>query len=521
MRTLKRGTPMNAGYARRPARLLVGVVAAIVTGLVAAAPMYNATPLGTLGGTGGSGNGINAAGQVTGFSYTAGNATWHAVSYDANGARHDLGTLGGAFSSGTGINDHGQVAGFAATPNAKVAFLYSGGVMKSLGALGGTNSSGSAINASGQVTGYAELPGGTEAHAFVYANGVMTDLGAMGGTYSVGNGLNASGQVTGMVTLPDSPMLGTRQHAFHYANGTMVDIGTLGGSFSAGTAINDQGQIVGDALTTGANAGIHAFLYSGGVMKDLGTLGGSSSFAFGINAGGQVTGTADTVDNAHHAFLYANGTMYDLNALVIGRAGTVLNVANAINDSGQIVASGCSASLICQSFRLDPLTASPAVATVKAVEFHHAALDGYFITAIRNEIDALDSGMIAGWARTGEAFNVYSGPSVDSATVCRFFSTSFAPKSMHFYTQDAGECTLVSQNADWEFEGAVMNIGVPGPAGNCGAGTQSVYRVYNNGQGGVPGHRYTTSPAIRAQMLARGWIAEGYGANGVIMCAPL
>lgn len=46
-----------------------------------------------------------------------------------------------------------------------------------------------------------------------------------------------------------------------------------------------------------------------------------------------------------------------------------------------------------------------------------------------------------------------------------------------------------------------------------------IYRVYNNGHGGAPNHRFTTSLTIRARMLAAGWIPEGYGALGVSMCA--
>ena len=34
-------------------------------------------------------------------------------------------------------------------------------------------------------------------------------------------------------------------------------------------------------------------------------------------------------------------------------------------------------------------------------------------------------------------------------------------------------------------------------------------------------HRYTTDPAVKAQMLARGYVAEGYGADAVGMCSPL
>jgi len=53
--------------------------------------------------------------------------------------------------------------------------------------------------------------------------------------------------------------------------------------------------------------------------------------------------------------------------------------------------------------------------------------------------------------------------------------------------------------------------------GACPAGTVPVYRLWNNRAD--TNHRYTTSLAIRAQMLAKGYIAEGYGPNAVSMCA--
>jgi hypothetical protein len=213
--------------------------------------------------------------------------------------------------------------------------------------------------------------------------------------------------------------------------------------------------------------------------------------------------------------------MHDLNLLVTGLAGTVLNLASGINDSGQIAASACSASFICQAFRLDPLPRPPPpVVKVAAVEFHHAGFDHYFITADSGEIAALNGGMFQGWAPTGEAINVYAGSDVESASVCRFFGASFGAKSSHFYTHDAGECSLVKQSGEWNFEGVVMNIPVPDATGNCAAATRPVYRLYNAGQGGAPSHRYTTSLAIVAQMRAQGWISEGYGDAGVFMCSP-
>jgi hypothetical protein len=69
----------------------------------------------------------------------------------------------------------------------------------------------------------------------------------------------------------------------------------------------------------------------------------------------------------------------------------------------------------------------------------------------------------------------------------------FAPKSSHFYTPSASECALVKTNPDWLFEAEVFNVA---PAsivdGSCPANTLPVYRLYNNGQGAAPNHRYTT-----------------------------
>lgn len=159
----------------------------------------------------------------------------------------------------------------------------------------------------------------------------------------------------------------------------------------------------------------------------------------------------------------------------------------------------------------------PSPATVTAIEYYHAGFDHYFITASADEITKLDNGTFAGWARTGLSFKVYAGDT--SAGVCRFFSTAFGPKSSHFYTASAAECTQVQSNPDWQFEGVVLHVALPAADGTCASGTQPVYRLYNNGAGSAPNHRYVASLDTRAQMLAIGWIAEGYGV-GVTMCAP-
>ena len=45
-----------------------------------------------------------------------------------------------------------------------------------------------------------------------------------------------------------------------------------------------------------------------------------------------------------------------------------------------------------------------------------------------------------------------------------------------------------------------------------------MYRVFSNRPDA--NHRYTTSRAIRDQMVAKGWLAEGDGPDLVVMCAP-
>jgi probable HAF family extracellular repeat protein len=77
--------------------------------------------IGTLGGTQSQGVAINASGQVTGDSLTAGDQALHAFMYD--GTMHDIGTLSGGYSNGWAINNSGQITGEASRADgATVAF---------------------------------------------------------------------------------------------------------------------------------------------------------------------------------------------------------------------------------------------------------------------------------------------------------------------------------------------------------------------------------------------------------------
>jgi probable HAF family extracellular repeat protein len=322
---------------------------------------YTATDLGTLpGGNNSFGNGIDASGHVTGFADVPNNQSCcHAFAF-RDGKMLDLGTLpGGTGSFGYAISsrprrerDDGvqedmderqrerfRVTGYAGTQGGNRAFLYRKGKMLNLGTLpGGKYSLGSGINQAGQVSGTSDTLGGTQ-HAFLYSKGKMLDLGTLpGGTESLGEAINEYGQVTGSA---DTAHLCC--HTFIYSKGKMSDLGTLpGGSLSIGLAINRHGEITGYSDSTGVSGGdYHAFLYSNHTMKDLGTLPGiSSTHGTGINRYAQVVGYADTAGNNFHAFLYRNGTLYDLNNLIPAGSGWVLQMAQAINDRGQITGFG-------------------------------------------------------------------------------------------------------------------------------------------------------------------------------------
>ncbi|HEY2967384.1 MAG TPA: hypothetical protein VGK75_03365 [Casimicrobiaceae bacterium] len=162
--------------------------------------------------------------------------------------------------------------------------------------------------------------------------------------------------------------------------------------------------------------------------------------------------------------------------------------------------------------------------TVVAVEYYYAGWNMYFVTALPNEIAALDGGAFGGvWLRTGQQFNVYAldGAPAFSATVSRFISTMFSPKSSHAYTANEDEYDELMSGAiaGWSLEGPVFSAPLPSSDGTCPAGTIPVYRLYNNSMGGAPNHRLITEANEFARMATAGWTPEGEGI-GVGFCSP-
>jgi len=163
---------------------------------------------------------------------------------------------------------------------------------------------------------------------------------------------------------------------------------------------------------------------------------------------------------------------------------------------------------------------------VTVIEYYNPALDHYFITSLQPDIDALDSGHFFGWSRTGLTFQAFAdqasgGPGVNP--VCRFYIPP--PADSHFFSAVPAECAAVLAKipVDPNYSGFVYEspnafyIAVPDfITGACPAGTIPVYRLWN--QRADSNHRYTADPATKALMLAKGYVAEGYGPDAVIMC---
>jgi hypothetical protein len=157
--------------------------------------------------------------------------------------------------------------------------------------------------------------------------------------------------------------------------------------------------------------------------------------------------------------------------------------------------------------------------TQLAVEYYYADWNFYFVTSDPGEIAALDGGAFGGlWKRAGQTFTVWIGPTNGALPTCRFFSVIFAPRSSHFYTDRANECAQLKQNPGWQYEAIAFYLQPLTASFDCPAGTIILYRLFNNGMGGAPNHRFITDVAQVAAMVAAGWSLEGDGPKIAYAC---
>ena len=199
-----------------------------------------------------------------------------------------------------------------------------------------------AINSANTVAGFAEqCPQGAVAWIMPASGGTPQSLGTLGGQNAASFGINDLGQVVGD---SDVDAAGTIVHAFVWQSGKgMTDLGVLaGGEFSVAVAINKNGLAAGVSTFAGGNFDLgdrHAVAFQNGSVTDLtpDLPSGFDSFVGGLNNNGQIVG-----GQLGHAFIWQNGVLTDLNTLIPAASGITLQAANAINDTGHILATGTS-----------------------------------------------------------------------------------------------------------------------------------------------------------------------------------
>ena len=286
-----------------------------------------------------TGTAINSSGMVAG-GLTGPNIVLACATY-SNGTITDLGVLSGQpdvdTCNATGINASGQVVGWSETRGGSSieAIISTNGAMLGIGGIHcpctQLVSEGFGINDAGQITGFAQNDNLNVVNdAFIYdsTTKVLTDLGA-----GEGRAINASGQVVGS----------NAKGGVIYSNGMTTQIPLLG------VAINTTGEVVGGAFFySGGLVDLNDLVSATDPLKPFVTL----SSAVGINDNRliAVNGT-DSRTQIMHAYLvqgpfiditpgpltYPNqaiGTVSSAQTLTVTNAGTVPLPLDRISTSG-------------------------------------------------------------------------------------------------------------------------------------------------------------------------------------------
>ena len=327
-------------------------------------------------------------------------------------------------------------------------------------------------------------------------------------------------------------------------NVNFADGGTSIGSCSSVPLSSFGNSGTATCTTSGLIAGTHNIVATyGGDGNNAGST--SSTVAQTVNlaaniaspVGGNVSGVVAILVNASDN---AGVTRVDLlvNGQVIGSASAApyqfsWNTAGVANGAVQLMAiaygpAGTSAQSAIVTVNVANVVTPPppgnpptAPNTGSAVEYYHPTLDHYFITASPSDIALLDSGQFSGWARTGYSFKVFTQPTGAANPVCRFYIPPSLGDS-HFYSASPEECQVATVKFPLFIEEStdVFFVNLPDTTtGACPANMIPIYRAWNNRRDS--NHRYMTDRTLRDQMVARGYIAEGYGPDIVIMCSPM
>lgn len=150
------------------------------------------------------------------------------------------------------------------------------------------------------------------------------------------------------------------------------------------------------------------------------------------------------------------------------------------------------------------------------VEYFNRDISRYFVTGRANEQALLDA-QPAVFVRTGMQFRARSSAyrDVPETPVCRFYAApARGGSNTHFYgTGD--DCPVLNTAGYLSFEGFDFAAVKPIKSTCTAEAPNPVWRLFNNKAATNDGnHRYVVSAAIRARMVAQGWVDEG-----VVFCS--
>lgn len=278
----------------------------------------------------------------------------------------DCGVLSGDDKSfGNGISSDGKVVGESISgAGASRAFLWQNGAMIDLGRRGtDIGARAMSVNNTG-LAGGASIVNSTSAYPVKFTYGVVTQVQTQfgfttgsvsalndAGSYVVGNAVVRSGALSSLSGFTASTTSGALNandevagskgsNAAFWKSGNITDLGTPKDFDTAfATAISDDEAVVGYAYN-GTDSGRTGFINRGGTFGTInGLTGATRTIPTGVNALGQVVGNS-TQDGASRAFLYNNGNTTALDNLIPSNSGWQIIQASAINNRGQIVATG-------------------------------------------------------------------------------------------------------------------------------------------------------------------------------------
>ena len=239
------------------------------------------------------------------------------------------------YSEAFGINNLGQVAGTANLLAGMRAFTWSSGQnLTLLAPIAGDSSSGAnGINDSGVVAGFSSGPAGMA--AVIWQNGAAQAIVPRRAGNNAAVAINNHGTAAGYA----GNGAGQRGFIWNAAAGVSLLPPLPGDESSQAFAINQQDAAAG--VSRDSSGATRAVFWDASGAHNLGILtGGTHSEAFSINATGWVVGSSGS-GLGMRAFLWtpADG-MRDLNTLIPADSNIILTSAEAINDAGEIAATG-------------------------------------------------------------------------------------------------------------------------------------------------------------------------------------